>query len=69
MDMNSNKLQEMVKDKEAWSAAVHGAAKNQTQLRDEQQQFHCTLGNQNILLFNFELQNHLPNQKTSTIIN
>ena len=27
-------LQEMVKDREAWSAAVHGIAKSQTRLRD-----------------------------------
>ena len=27
-------LQEMVKDREAWSAAVHGVTKSQTQLRD-----------------------------------
>ena len=29
-DMNLRKLQEMVKDREAWRAAVHGVAKNQT---------------------------------------
>ena len=29
-DMNLSKLQEMVKDSEAWHAAVHGAAKSQT---------------------------------------
>ena len=32
MDMSLSKLQGMVKDREAWHAAVHGAAKNQTQL-------------------------------------
>ena len=30
MNMNLGKLQEMVKDREAWSAAVHGVAKSQT---------------------------------------
>ena len=32
IDMNLSKLQEVVKDREAWSAAVHGVAKSQTQL-------------------------------------
>ena len=30
MDMSLSKLQEMVKDREAWHAAVHWVAKNQT---------------------------------------
>ena len=30
MDMNLGKLQEIVKDREAWHAAVHGVAKIQT---------------------------------------
>ena len=30
MDMNLGKLQEVVKDMEAWPAAVHGVTKNQT---------------------------------------
>ena len=31
-DMNFSKFQETVEDKEAWHAAVHGAAKSQTGL-------------------------------------
>ena len=30
MDMSLSKLQEMVKDREAWRAAVHGVSKGQT---------------------------------------
>ena len=33
-DMSLSRLLELVMDREAWSAAVHGVAKNQTQLRD-----------------------------------
>ena len=32
MDMNLGKLQKILKDREAWHAAVHGVAKNQTRL-------------------------------------
>ena len=34
MDMSLTKLQEIVKDREAWHTVVHRVAKNQTQLSD-----------------------------------
>ena len=34
MDATLSELRELVMDREAWRAAIHGAAKSQTQLND-----------------------------------
>ena len=38
MDMSLSKLQEMVKERKAWRAAVHGVAKSQIQLNNSNQE-------------------------------
>ena len=34
MDISLSKLQELVRDREAWGATIHGLVKSQTQLGD-----------------------------------
>ena len=40
MDVNLSELREMVMDREAWHAAIHGVAKSWTQLSDRTELMH-----------------------------
>ena len=57
-DMSLSKLQQLVMDREAWRAAIHGVTKSRTQLNDwtEQSQSHmCRINSTSFL--NWEMYN------------
>ena len=52
MDMNLSKLQEIVQDREAWNAVIHGVTKSRYNLVTELQQIHKIIGS-SIMMYYF----------------
>ena len=55
VDMNLGKLQEMVRDKEAWHAVVHGGAESQTRLSNKNNKASRTVREKFLLLMSFSV--------------